>query len=151
MQLYLILICWLAAPLGALGQTGFIKGFVYELATGEPSIFTPVHLVGTSLGATTDVNGYFAIRGVHEGNYELRIIYLGFDTLCKPMEVNAGQIVNEKLYLTRDPKKSTSYLVRNTTTTPFLLVRWEPNVIELERPLSSAHQRAVLRAVRPTY
>lgn len=96
----LALLCALAIPLySAAQQTGTVKGFVYEQATGEPSIFTPVTLVGTPFNATTDVQGYFSITKVPAGKYTLRIVYLGFDTLAKELEVKAGQITTEQLYL----------------------------------------------------
>ncbi len=100
--LRLVLLCTLALPLFSLAQqTGTIKGFVYEQETGEPSIFTPVSLAGTTFGATTDEQGYFSISRLPAGNYTVRIVYLGFDTLTKAVEVKAGQIVTEKLYLTK--------------------------------------------------
>ncbi|MCO6482442.1 MAG: carboxypeptidase-like regulatory domain-containing protein [Flavobacteriales bacterium] len=90
----------LAAPLLSLGQTGTVRGFVYDESTGEPSIFTPVSLVGAEQrGAQTDVNGYFSISKVPPGAYTLRVVYLGFDTLQKAIQVKADQIVTEKLYL----------------------------------------------------
>ena len=90
----------LASPLSLLAQTGTVRGFVYDESTGEPSIFTPVSLVGTELrGAQTDVNGYFSISKVPPGRYTLRVVYLGFDTLQKTIDIKADQILTEKLYL----------------------------------------------------
>ena len=37
-----------------------IKGFVYESSNGEPMMFANVFLKGTTLGSTTDINGYFS-------------------------------------------------------------------------------------------
>jgi CarboxypepD_reg-like domain/TonB-dependent Receptor Plug Domain len=93
--------CVAAFALFAQAQTGTIKGFVYEKDNGEPSIFTPVNLAGTAMGASTDDNGYFSISRVPPGTYTLRIIYLGYDTLTKEVTVKADQIVTEKLYLTK--------------------------------------------------
>ena len=88
LTLRLSLLCALAFPLLASAQqTGTVKGFVYEQSTGEPSIFTPVALVGTAFNATTDVQGYFSISKVPPGKYTVRIVYLGFDTLAKEVEV----------------------------------------------------------------
>lgn len=96
----LALSCALALPLLSLAQTGTVRGFVYEEATGEPSIFTPVSLRGaTNLGAQTDVNGYFSISKVPPGHYTLRIVYLSFDTVSVEVDVKADQIISEKLYL----------------------------------------------------
>ncbi len=96
----LALLWALAFPLfAAAQQTGTVKGFVYEAATGEPSIFTPVSLVNTPFNATTDVQGYFSMTKVPAGKYTIRIVYLGFDTLAQTVDVKAGQITTEKLFL----------------------------------------------------
>ena len=83
----------------AAAQNGSVRGFVYEEESGEPVIFTNVYLVGTSLGAGTDVNGYFLISDVPAGDYQLRITYLGYDTLTKAVNIVPGRILNEKMFL----------------------------------------------------
>ncbi len=80
---------------------GDIKGFVYEEATGEAVIFTNVYLDGTSLGAPTDVNGYFSITDIPEGDYLLKVRFLGYETLEKPVTVTKGRIQSLKLFLKR--------------------------------------------------
>ncbi len=62
----------------AYAQTGTIRGFVYDKASGEPIIFTNVVLKGTTTGAATDVNGYFSITKVPVGPQTLRVTYLGY-------------------------------------------------------------------------
>ncbi|MFN8352082.1 MAG: TonB-dependent receptor [Flavobacteriales bacterium] len=94
-----LLFAALALPMSTLAQTGTVRGFVYEQETGEPSIFTPVSVVGSTMGAQTDENGYFSISKLAPGNYTLRIVYLGFDTLTQAVTVKADQITTEKLYL----------------------------------------------------
>jgi hypothetical protein len=92
----------LALPFLALAQTATVRGFVYDAASGEPSIFTPVSLRGaTDHGAQTDVNGYFSISKVPPGHYTLRVVYLGYDTLHMELDLKADQIATEKLNLTR--------------------------------------------------
>lgn len=96
----LALVCTLALPLLTLAQTGTVRGFVYDESTGEPSIFTPVALIGADRhGAQTDVNGYFSITKLPPGRYTLRVVYLGYDTLSKEVQVRADQIITEQLYL----------------------------------------------------
>ncbi|MCO5274345.1 MAG: carboxypeptidase-like regulatory domain-containing protein [Flavobacteriales bacterium] len=96
----LVLMAAMAASLGAVAQTGTVRGFVYDESTGEPSIFTPVSLWGaTNHGAQTDVNGYFSLSKVPPGQYTLRIVFLGYDTLSKTVDIKADQIITEQLYL----------------------------------------------------
>ena len=84
-----------------LAQTGTIRGFVYDQVTGEPSIFTNVSLKGTSVGAATDVNGYYSLSKLQPGTYTLMVTYLGYDTLSQQVTVARDQIVTQKLYLTK--------------------------------------------------
>lgn len=79
-------------------QDGVIRGFVYEKETGEPVIFTNVYLYRTTYGAATDVNGYFTISKIPDGNYTLMVTYLGYDTVSEPISVR-GQVITKKIYL----------------------------------------------------
>ena len=83
----------------AQAQKGSIKGFVYEKETGEPSIFTSVYLYKTTIGVTTDINGFFAITQIPPGEYILMATFLGYDTLKMPVTVGKGDVINKKLYL----------------------------------------------------
>lgn len=80
-------------------QTGTVKGFVYQKETGEPVMFTTVYLKGTTIGQSTDVNGYFSITQIPPGNYTITITSMGFDTLQEAITVKAGDILQKKLYV----------------------------------------------------
>ena len=82
-------------------QFGIVRGFVYEQETGEPVIFTNVYFAKTSIGATTDENGYFAITRIPPGEYTLMVTYVGFDTLQMPVSIKAGDLFTKKIYLTK--------------------------------------------------
>lgn len=82
-------------------QNSSIKGFVYEKESGEPVIFTNVYLYKTSYGATTDINGFFAIPSVPPGSYTLMVTYLGYDTLRIPVDLKKGEQMIQKLFLTK--------------------------------------------------
>jgi hypothetical protein len=86
-------------PAGAQTQTGTIRGFVYAQETGEPVLFTNVYLQGTTLGSSTDVNGYYSITKVPPGDYTLMVTSIEHDTLMSPISVKPGEIVTRKLYL----------------------------------------------------
>ena len=78
-----------------------IKGFVYDKQSGEPVIFTNVFLHKTSYGAVTDVNGYYSISGLPEGEYSLMVTSLGYDSLKVKVNLNKDQIVSRKLFLAK--------------------------------------------------
>lgn len=97
-SLLLSLFALLVSP-AMLAQNGTIRGFIYEKGSGEPVIFTNVYLKGTTIGAATDVNGYFSITKVPAGTHLLMVTTLGYDTLQKNVTVARDQIITEKLYL----------------------------------------------------
>jgi len=73
-----LLFVLLLATRGAHAQTGTIRGFVYDQSTGEPMLFTNVILKGTTIGAATDVNGYFSITRIPPGPYTILVTTLAF-------------------------------------------------------------------------
>lgn len=83
----------------AQAQTGDVRGFVYDLATGEPVIFTNVIIAGTSQGAATDVNGFFSISKVPVGTYNLLVTNIEYDSLFQEVIVEADKITTVKLEL----------------------------------------------------
>lgn len=95
----LILFLFLISSMLTLGQTGTIRGFVYDEKNGEPIIFTNVYLVNTIYGASTDVNGYFIITKIPPGTYSLTVTYLGFDSLNIPISIEADQIITKNLFM----------------------------------------------------
>ena len=106
MRRNLVLIAlFLAFGLVGFSQTGSIRGFVYDDSNGEPVIFTNVYLKGTSYGASTDVNGYYAITQVPPGNYTLTVTYLGYDTISFPIALKENKIITKRLSLKRSSIK----------------------------------------------
>lgn len=82
-----------------MAQSGVIRGFVYDNKTGEPVIFTNVVLKGTSLGSTTDQNGFYSISQIPAGDYTIQVSYLGYETLEEAVSVEDDAILTRKLYL----------------------------------------------------
>lgn len=82
-------------------QNAIIKGFVYEKQTGEPALFTTVYLKGTTIGATSDVNGFYSITKIPPGTYTLMITSVGFDSIKEEVTVKAGEVLNKKLFLAK--------------------------------------------------
>lgn len=80
-------------------QDGIVRGFVYERSTGEAVLYTNVYLEGTTLGSTTNDDGYFSITGIPEGSYKLLVTAMGFDTLQDNITVNADDILTKKYFV----------------------------------------------------
>lgn len=85
----------------SVAQTATVRGFIYEEETGEPAIFSNIYLKGTNYGGSSDVNGYFLISKIPPGKYTLIATYLGFDTISIPLILEADQIMDRKLLLSK--------------------------------------------------
>lgn len=94
-NLFLFLILFVASVAGF--AQGTVRGFVYDKESGEPLIFVNVFLKGTSLGAATDVNGYYSITRIPEGTYELTISALGYDTIGETITITGKEIIAKNL------------------------------------------------------
>ncbi len=85
----------------AFSQQGVVRGFVFEKESGEPALFTSVYLAGTTIGAVTDINGYFTITKVPDGNHTLVVTFLGFDTLKENISISGNTILSKKYFLSK--------------------------------------------------
>jgi hypothetical protein len=92
-------IIFLTASTAAYSQQGTIRGFVYEKESGEPAIFTSVYLYKTTYGAVTDVNGYFTLSKIPDGNYTVIVTFIGYDTLRENITITSGSVLTKKYYL----------------------------------------------------
>ncbi len=59
-------------------QTGKIAGRVMDGSGKEPLPFVNVIIEGTSMGAASDINGYYSIIGVSPGTYTLKASAIGY-------------------------------------------------------------------------
>ncbi|MDH7528831.1 MAG: carboxypeptidase-like regulatory domain-containing protein, partial [Ignavibacteria bacterium] len=62
------------------GTTGKIAGRVTDARTGEGIPFANVIIEGTTLGAATNLEGYYTIINVPPGVYTLRASVVGYET-----------------------------------------------------------------------
>jgi TonB-linked SusC/RagA family outer membrane protein len=76
---------------GAQQQTGTITGRVSDAATSQPIAAVQVNVVGTSLGALTNDQGQFTLRGVTPGRVSVRALRVGFAEARQSVEVAANQ------------------------------------------------------------
>ncbi len=80
-------------------EDGTIQGSVNDTQTGEALPGANVLVVGTSLGAATDLNGRFVIRNVPPGSYTLRTTYVGYNENQTNIMVRSGEEVRVELKL----------------------------------------------------
>jgi len=70
------------------GDAGKLAGRVMDAATKEPLVGASVLVVGTSMGAATDLDGRFVILNVPPGSYTLRASAVGY----RPMEIKDNRV-----------------------------------------------------------
>jgi len=76
----LVLLLVVALPgLVFAGTTGKISGSVTDKNTGELLPGANVSIVGTTMGAASDLNGKFTIKNVPPGTYTLRTTFIGYN------------------------------------------------------------------------
>lgn len=80
---FTVLFSLLILPTFVLAQSGKIKGKVTDLTTGEALVGANVLVVGTSLGAATDINGEYTILSLNAGTYEVKASYIGYQTITQ--------------------------------------------------------------------
>lgn len=93
-----------------------IRGFVYEKASGEPAPFTNVYLKGTTIGVSTDLNGFFTLSKVKPGNYTLLVTSLEYDTISEAISLKSGELLNKKYYVKKGGIKLAEIDVSATST-----------------------------------
>lgn len=93
-HLHIFLLMTLGATF-AQAQSGVIKGTILDQQSEIPVIGATVQLLtAESIGAVTDMDGYFSLREVPVGRHAIRISYLGYETLTLPnIEVTSGKDV----------------------------------------------------------
>ncbi|HSW56427.1 MAG TPA: carboxypeptidase-like regulatory domain-containing protein [Ignavibacteriaceae bacterium] len=62
------------------GTTGKLSGSVKDAQTGEALVGANIMIVGTDLGAATNVNGSYVILNIPPGNYSVRISFIGYES-----------------------------------------------------------------------
>lgn len=81
-------------------QTGSISGKITDAGNNDVLIGANVLILGTTTGASSDLDGFFSIRNLEPGNYSLRVSYISYQTLTiENIIVRAGQNTEFKIAL----------------------------------------------------
>jgi len=80
-----------------------ISGIIHD-DKNQPMIGAVVQILGTKMGATTDMNGHFKMK-VDPGKYKLKISYTGMSSLVKEVQVGSTDVDLGTLSLKDDPKQ----------------------------------------------
>ena len=64
-------------------NNGTLSGYVLDSKSEEPLIGATVRLKDTSLGAVTDINGFYSVKSIPAQTYAVEISYVGYQTQVK--------------------------------------------------------------------
>jgi TonB-linked SusC/RagA family outer membrane protein len=78
----------------AQNQNGIITGRVLEAATRRPLVSAQISLANTGLGTLSTSDGRYLISNVPPGRYTVRVERLGYRTMTRELDVQAGQTTN---------------------------------------------------------
>lgn len=76
-------------------KAGTVKGKVTDKQTKEPIIGVTVQIVGTSVGAVTDLDGRYEIKNLKNGVYDLEVRCVSYKTIQK----KSMNVLSEVMYL----------------------------------------------------
>ncbi len=80
-NLFLILIISLTSQIPVFAQSGILQGLVVDKASQERLPAAAVQVLGTTLGASTDVDGKFTIQDIPVGTYQVRVSLVGYEPI----------------------------------------------------------------------
>jgi hypothetical protein len=80
-------------------KPGTVRGNVFDKETTQPVAFATVQIEGTTLGGTTDINGFFTVGNVPPGEQTLIVSYLGYDAFTTKVTIRSGDIAYQNIYL----------------------------------------------------
>ncbi|HEX9971784.1 MAG TPA: TonB-dependent receptor, partial [bacterium] len=101
-KIFLLLACSLLLPTLLFGaNTGKLVGIVVDKETGDALPGANVLIVGTSMGAATDIYGKFLILNVPVGTFTLRTTFIGYNVVTiENIRVNADLTTTVEFQLT---------------------------------------------------
>ena len=70
-------------------QTASVSGKI--ISEGKPVEFANVVLIGTQIGAATDTSGWYQIKNITAGTYQLEVTAIGFTKCSKPFTIKADE------------------------------------------------------------
>ena len=80
--------------------SGSIYGFITDEATGESLIGANVIIIETGAGMATDMNGYYVIQEIADGDYTVLVSYVGYQVLNYEIKVSGQEAQKLDLALT---------------------------------------------------
>ena len=96
---FLVVFFLFAVQSGFAAGTGRMKGRVFDRQTKEALPGATVLVKGTSIGASTDLNGNFVIDNAPEGVQTIVVTYVGYVDSKEAVNIVQGQTISKDFYL----------------------------------------------------
>lgn len=98
-QLFFITVFVIFSQMATMGQsTGIVQGTV-KTADGNPADHVNISIEGTSRGDVADRKGFFEIRNLNPGNYNLVASFVGLESQKLAIEIKPGETTRVELTL----------------------------------------------------
>jgi len=91
-------------------QSGSVKGTIKD-DNGNPMPGATISIEGTTLGSTSDISGFYSLDDIPIGNQILKISFIGFETIIKPITIAAGKTIELTFTLKEDAYSLQTVLV----------------------------------------
>lgn len=117
-------------------STGSISGKITDKNTNEVLIGANVLIMGTTSGASTDLDGKFLIRGLTPGKYSVRISYISYQTITiENLDVKENQTYELNISLASastelDEVLVTAEALRNTEASVLKIVQRSEGIVD---------------------
>ncbi|PCI95044.1 MAG: TonB-dependent receptor [Flavobacteriales bacterium] len=108
---FLLIFFTLMLSVNTIAQKGIVRGFIYNDKTGEAEIGATVFLKGTTMGAATDVNGFYSITKIPAGSYTLMVTSLGFDSVEVKVSIKGNEIISKNLNIKEGSRMMKTFIV----------------------------------------
>jgi TonB-linked SusC/RagA family outer membrane protein len=103
LRLAILALVLLLIPLTLGAQAGRVGGQVTDRSNGAPVEGARLQLIGTSSFETSNREGRFLFRSVAPGTYQVRAIYIGYQSLTQSVTVGATETASVDFALTAVP------------------------------------------------
>ena len=101
MKIVIPFLIFLFSAFISVGQTGTLRGHIYDAESGEPIAYASVQIINSKEGVISDEEGFFQLSAVPSGIQRVQVSYLGYlDTLLE-IDIISNKIKYQLIYLTR--------------------------------------------------
>lgn len=92
-------------------QNSTLSGFVRDKTNKDPLLGANVVLLGTTLGAATDIDGQFAINNIPSGDYKVKVTYIGFKSYEAQITFSQNETIQQNFDLDPEFIQMETYVV----------------------------------------